>query len=68
MGIFSKFLSHIKAIDNPNKAALDEFYEELIAADLGEDLSRTIIELARKVKAESVEQSLQEVLTSQLSS
>jgi fused signal recognition particle receptor len=68
MGIFSKFLSHIKAIDNPNKAAFDEFYEELIAADLGEDLSRTIIELARKVKAESVEQSLQEVLTSQLSS
>jgi fused signal recognition particle receptor len=67
MGIFSKFLSHIKATDTPNKTDLEEFYNELIAADLGADLSRSIIEQTRKVKAESAEQSLQDVLISQLS-
>jgi fused signal recognition particle receptor len=67
MGIFSKFLSKIKATDTPNKTDLEEFYNELIAADLGADLSRSIIEQTRKVKAESAEQSLQDVLISQLS-
>jgi fused signal recognition particle receptor len=67
MGIFSKFLSKIKATDTLNKTDLEEFYNDLIAADLGADLSRSIIEQARKVKAESAEQSLQDVLISQLS-
>jgi fused signal recognition particle receptor len=67
MGIFSKFLSKIKATETPNKADLEEFYDALIAADLGENLSRAIIEQAQTVKAESAEESLQDVLISQLS-
>ncbi len=67
MGIFSKFLSKIKATDTSNKAYLEELYDELIAADLGACLSRRIIDQARNVKTENAEQSLQDVLISQLS-
>ncbi|CAB4922022.1 unannotated protein [freshwater metagenome] len=67
MGIFTKFLSKIKATDTSNKAYLEELYDELIAADLGACLSRRIIDQARNVKTENAEQSLQDVLISQLS-
>jgi len=67
MGIFTKFLSKIKATDTSNKAYLEELYDELIAADLGAGLSRRIIDQARNVETENAEQSLQDVLISQLS-
>ena len=67
MGIFSKFLSKIKVSDVFHKPDLEEFESELIAADLGADLARTIIEETRKQKTETPEEALQSVLLSHLS-
>jgi fused signal recognition particle receptor len=67
MGIFSKFLSKIKASDVFHKPDLEEVESELIAADLGADLARTIIEETRKLKSETPEEALQSVLVSHLS-
>jgi fused signal recognition particle receptor len=67
MGIFSKFLSKIKVNDLLHKPDLDELTNELIAADLGADLSRAIIEQTRKLKSATPEESLRTVLSSHLS-
>lgn len=67
MGIFSKFLSKIKVSDVFHKPDLEEVESELIAADLGADLARTIIEETRKIKSETPEEALQSVLLSHLS-
>jgi len=67
MGIFSKFLSKIKATDTPNNADLEEFYNELIAADLGADLARKVIDETRKLKSDNSEQGLESVLLSLMS-
>ena len=67
MGIFSKFLSKIKASDVFHKPDLEEVESELIAADLGADLARTIIEETRKLKSQAPEEALQSVLLSHLS-
>jgi fused signal recognition particle receptor len=67
MGIFSKFLSKIKVSDLLHKLDLEEFTNELIAADLGSELSHEIIEQTRKVKSDTPEDALQSVLLSHLS-
>ena len=67
MGIFSKFLSKIKVSDVFHKPDLEEVESELIAADLGAELARTIIEETRKLKSETPEEALQSVLLSHLS-
>jgi fused signal recognition particle receptor len=67
MGIFSKFLSKIKVNDPLHKPDLDELTNELIAADLGADLARDIIEQTRKLKSATPEESLHSVLLSHLS-
>ena len=67
MGIFSKFLSKIKVSDLLHKPDLDELTNELIAADIGADLSQKIIDQTRKLKSETPEESLQNVLHSYLS-
>jgi len=67
MGLFSKFLSKIKVSDFSHKADLEELTNELIAADLGSDLSHKIIEDARKLRSETPEESLQSILLSHLS-
>jgi len=67
MGIFSKFISKIKVSDVFHKPDLEEVESELIAADLGADLARTIIEETRKLKSETPEEALQSVLLSHLS-
>jgi len=67
MGLFSKFLSKIKVSDFSHRADLEELTNELIAADLGSDLSHKIIEDARKLRSETPEESLQSVLLSHLS-
>lgn len=67
MGIFSKFLSKIKVSDLLHKPDLDELTNELIAADLGAELARTVIEQTRKLKSATPEESLHSVLLSHLS-
>jgi len=67
MGIFSKFLSKIKVSDLLHKLDLEELTNELIAADLGPELSHAIIEQTRKVKSDTPEDALHSVLLSHLS-
>ena len=67
MGIFSKFLSKIKVSDVFHKPDLEEVESELIAADLGADLARTIIEETRKLKSQAPEEALESILLSHLS-
>jgi fused signal recognition particle receptor len=67
MGIFSKFLSKIKVSDLLHKLDLEELTNELIAADLGPELSHEIIEQTRKVKSDTPEDALHSVLLSHLS-
>ena len=67
MGIFSTFLSKIKVSDVLHKPDLEDVHNELIAADLGADLARKIIEETRKVKSQTPEEALQSVLLSHLS-
>ena len=67
MGIFSKFLSKIKVTDLLNKQDLDELTKELIAADVGADLARKVIDETRKLKSGTPEESLESVLLSYLS-
>ena len=67
MGIFSKFLSKIKVTDLLNKQDLDELTKELIAADVGPDLARKVIDETRKLKSGTPEESLESVLLSYLS-
>jgi len=67
MGIFSKFLSKIKVSDLLHKPDLEELTNELIAADLGPELSHEIIEQTRKVKSDTPEDALHSVLLSHLS-
>ena len=68
MGIFSTFLSKIKVSESIHKSDIEEFKTELIAADLGADLARKIIEETRKVKSQTPEEALQSILLSHLSS
>jgi len=67
MGIFSRFLTKIKVSDFLHKPDLEELTNELIAADLGQDLSNEIIEQTRKIKSETPEEALKSVLYSHLS-
>lgn len=67
MGIFTKFLSKIKVTELLHKPDLDELANELIAADIGADLTHAIIEQTRKLKSATPEESLQTVLLSHLS-
>mgnify|MGYP000131366408 CR=1 FL=1 len=47
MGLFSRFLTQIKVSDLLYKPDLEELTNELIAADLGQDLSNKIIVLTQ---------------------
>jgi fused signal recognition particle receptor len=67
MGIFSKFLSKIKVTDSLNKPDLDELTNELIAADLGADLARKVIDETRKLKSDNPDQDLETVLLALMS-
>ena len=67
MGLFSRFLTQIKVSDLLYKPDLEELTNELIAADLGQDLSNEIIEQTRKIKSGNPEEALKSVLHSHLS-
>ena len=60
-------MTKIKVSDFLHKPDLEELTNELIAADLGQDLSNEIIEQTRKIKSETLEEALKSVLYSHLS-
>lgn len=68
MGLFSKFIAKIKGTSSFSPADWQELEEELIASDLGPTLTRSLMELAKKVKSENAESALIQILNEQLSS
>lgn len=67
MGLFSKFIAKIKGTNDFSPADWSELEQELLASDLGPKLTKEFLEAARKVKSDNAEQSLLEILTSNLS-
>ncbi len=67
MGIFSRFVAKIKGESTASPLDWDELSAELLAADLGPLLTEKVIAEAKKIKGDDAENSLREILQSQLS-
>ncbi|CAB4342729.1 MAG: signal recognition particle-docking protein FtsY [Actinobacteria bacterium] len=67
MGLFSKFISKIKGVNDFAPADWKELEEELLLSDLGPSLTREFLEQARKVKSNNAEEALSQILSSNLS-
>jgi fused signal recognition particle receptor len=68
MGLFSRFISKIKGESTASALDWDELSSELLAADLGPQLTESLIAEAKKMRGEDAEGSLREILRSHLSS
>ena len=68
MGLFSKFISKIKGINDFSPADWAELEQELLSSDVGPRLSKDFLEAAKKVKSDNAEQALIEIMTQHLSS
>lgn len=67
MGLFSRFVAKIKGESTASALDWDELSEELLAADLGPQLTSRVIAEAKKIKGGDAEKSLREILQSQMS-
>ena len=67
MGLFSKFIAKIKGTNGFAPADWKELEEELLLSDLGPSLTKEFLEQARKVKSESAEEALSQILSTHLS-
>lgn len=66
MGLFSKFIAKIKGENSFSPADWKELESELLASDIGPNLTRQLLETARKVKSENAHEALIETLTAHL--
>ncbi|MCX6439251.1 MAG: signal recognition particle-docking protein FtsY [Actinobacteria bacterium] len=67
MGLFSKFIAKIKGTNGFAPADWKELEEELLLSDLGPSLTKEFLEQAHKVKSESAEEALSQILSTHLS-
>lgn len=67
MGLFSRFVSKLKGESTASPLDWDELSSELLAADLGPQLTEKLIQAAKKIKGDDAENSLREILQSHLS-
>ncbi len=67
MGLFSKFIATIKGTNDFSPADWTELEQELLASDLGPNLTKKFLEAAKKVKSDNAELALIEILASNLS-
>lgn len=67
MGLFSRFIAKVKGESTASTLDWDELTEELLAADLGPQLTEKVIAEAKKIKGDDAEGALREILTSHLS-
>lgn len=68
MGIFSKLIAKISGTSNTDPLDWLELENELIAADIGSNLTSKIIVAAKEIKGGNAQESLIAILNSQLSS
>lgn len=67
MGIFSRFVAKIKGESTASPLDWEELSAELLAADLGPQLSEKIIVEAKKIKGDDAENALRQILSAHLS-
>lgn len=67
MGLFSRFVSKLKGESTASALDWDELSAELLAADLGPQLTEKVIAEAKKIKGDDAESSLREILANHLS-
>lgn len=67
MGLFSRFVAKIKGESTASALDWEELSEELLAADLGPQLTAQVIADAKKIKGDDAERALREILQSQMS-
>lgn len=67
MGLFSRFVAKIKGESTASILDWQELTAELLAADLGPQLSESVIAQAKKIKGDDAENALREILNSHLS-
>ncbi len=67
MGLFSKFIAKIKGTNGFAPTDWKELEEELLLSDLGPSLTKEFLEQAHKVKSESAEEALSQILSTHLS-
>lgn len=67
MGLFSRFVAKLKGESTASALDWDELSHELLAADLGPQLTSQVIDEAKKIKGDDAEGSLREILSSHLS-
>ena len=67
MGLLSRFVAKIKGESTASPLDWDELTAELLAADLGPQLTEKVIAEAKKIKGDDAENSLREILAAHLS-
>jgi len=67
MGLFSRFVSKLKGESTASALDWDELSAELLAADLGPQLTEKVIAEAKKIKGDDAEGALREILGNHLS-
>lgn len=67
MGLFSRFVSKLKGESTASALDWDELSSELLAADLGPQLTEKVISEAKKIKGDDAEGALREILGNHLS-
>ena len=67
MGLFSRFVSKLKGESTASALDWDELTSELLAADLGPQLTEKVIAEAKKIKGDDAEAALREILANHLS-
>lgn len=67
MGLFSRFVSKLKGESTASALDWDELTSELLAADLGPQLTEKVIAEAKKIKGDDAEAALRQILASHLS-
>lgn len=67
MGLFSRFVSKLKGESTASALDWDELSAELLAADLGPQLTEKVITEAKKIKGDDAEAALREILGNHLS-
>jgi fused signal recognition particle receptor len=67
MGLFSRFVSKLKGESTASALDWDELSSELLAADLGPQLTEKVIAEAKKIKGDDAEGALREILNNHLS-
>lgn len=67
MGIFTRFVAKVRGTSTASALDWEDIERELLAADLGPQLTSELVEAAKKIKGDDAEGAIREILASKLS-